>query len=106
MIEKIVSGGQTGVDRAALDAAIYMSIPYGGCCPKGRIDELGIIPSKYSNLIAITGNFNTEKENYVASTKANIKDSDGTLIVVPKLPFLKDSGTAFTITEASVQKKP
>ncbi|WP_131783700.1 YpsA SLOG family protein, partial [Legionella gresilensis] len=75
-------------------------------CPKGRIDELGIIPSKYSSLIEITGNFNTEKENYAARTKANIKDSDGTLVIVPTLPFLKDSGTAFTICEASVQEKP
>ena len=48
MIEKIVSGGQTGVDRAALDVAITLDIPHGGWCPKGRLAELGTtIPKKY-----------------------------------------------------------
>ena len=48
MIEKIVSGGQTGVDQAALEVAIKLNIPHGGWCPKGRLAENGTIPSKYS----------------------------------------------------------
>jgi len=47
MIEKIISGGQTGVDRAALDVALDMGIPCGGWCPKGRKAEDGAIPDRY-----------------------------------------------------------
>lgn len=46
-LEKVVSGGQTGVDRAALDVALELSIPCGGWCPKGRRAEDGTIPDKY-----------------------------------------------------------
>ena len=42
LVSKIVSGGQTGVDRAALDVAIFLEIPHGGWCPRGRIAEDGI----------------------------------------------------------------
>jgi hypothetical protein len=108
MIEKIVSGGQTGVDRAALDAAIESNIAYEGWCPKGRIDELGIIPEEYCALKEISGEFKNEKENYNTRTKHNIRDSDGTLILVPKIPIpltIKD-GTLLTIQEAQDKKKP
>lgn len=44
---KMVSGGQTGVDRAALDAALQLGVPCGGWCPKGRKAEDGVIPSEY-----------------------------------------------------------
>ena len=44
---KIISGGQTGVDRAALDVAIELGLQYGGFCPKGRLAEDGIIQDKY-----------------------------------------------------------
>lgn len=50
MIKKILSGGQTGVDRATLDFAIEYGIEYGGWCPKGRLAEDGKIPEKYSAL--------------------------------------------------------
>ena len=108
MIEKIISGGQTGVDRAALDVAINLSICYGGWCPKGRIDEAGIIPIKYNALIEISGEFIDEKENYNARTKLNIMDSDGTLIIVPSLPVPDNiqDGTVLTIAEAKERKKP
>lgn len=48
MLKRIVSGGQTGVDQAALDAAIACNIPHGGWCPKGRIAENGLIPERFT----------------------------------------------------------
>lgn len=108
MITEIISGGQTGVDQAALDAAIELNIPYSGKCPKGRIDENGIIPKRFSNLEEISGEFKTEKDNYDARTKKNIEESDGTLILVPKIPLpsnIKD-GTLLTIEEVKKQNKP
>jgi hypothetical protein len=47
MIKKIISGGQTGAERAALDVAIRLNIPYGGWVPKGRLAEEGSIPERY-----------------------------------------------------------
>ena len=108
MVEKIVSGGQTGVDLAALDAAIKWGLDYGGWCPKGRINEKGKIDRKYDNLQEITGEFKDEKENYDTRTRLNIRDSDATLILVPKIPLpthIKD-GTLLTIDEVKKQKKP
>jgi len=46
-LQKIISGGQTGVDRAALDVGMELGIPIGGYCPKGRRSEDGKIPDKY-----------------------------------------------------------
>lgn len=108
MLIEIVSGGQTGVDRAALDIAGELGILYGGWCPKGRIDELGIIPEKYSSLKEISGDFKNEKENYDTRTKFNIRDSDGTLIIVPRIPLSKKikDGTILTIKEVKNKKKP
>ena len=70
----IISGGQTGVDRAALDIAIELGMPHGGYCPKGRRAEDGIIPSKY-NLIEHTS------VQYAGRTLENVLSSDGTLIL-------------------------
>jgi len=72
--EKIVSGGQTGVDRAGLDAAIKGGIPIGGFCPKGRRAEDGTIPEKY----CLT---ETNQRNYKIRTVLNVQESDGTLIL-------------------------
>ncbi len=69
----IVSGGQTGVDRAALDAAIKLGIEHGGWCPRGRMAEDGWIPEEY-NLCE------TDSGNYARRTEKNVLDSDGTLI--------------------------
>lgn len=74
MIEKIVSGGQTGVDQAALDAAIKLGIPYGGWIPRGRKTENGPLPEKYKMREMPTS-------NYSARTEQNVIDSDGTLII-------------------------
>ena len=73
-IIKIISGGQTGVDRAALDAAIELGFQYGGFCPKGRLAEDGIIPDKYK-LTELSSS------QYLMRTFENVKTSDGTLII-------------------------
>jgi hypothetical protein len=70
---KIVSGGQTGADRAALDFAIEHNIPHGGFCPRGRIAEDGIISKRY-NLIETAG------DGFLTRTKLNVKTSDATVL--------------------------
>lgn len=72
MILKIISGGQTGADRAALDAAIEVPVPIGGSCPAGRKAEDGEIPDYYG-LEEISG-------GYRQRTRKNVEDSDGTAI--------------------------
>lgn len=96
---KIISGGQTGVDRAALDAAMANNIPYGGWCPKGRKAEDGIIADKYLLKETVT-------DNYSERTKLNIRDSDGTLVLVYKIPVDVNDGTILTINYAQEEKKP
>ncbi len=73
-IEMIVSGGQTGVDQGALDAAIALDMPHGGWCPRRRQCEAGTIPAQY-NLRE------TEAREYWVRTEKNVVDSDGTLIL-------------------------
>jgi hypothetical protein len=74
MIRKIISGGQTGVDRAGLDAALQAGIPIGGYCAKGRGAEDGTIPDRYPmiELESPESSYRTEK---------NVIESDGTLIL-------------------------
>ena len=94
-IIKIISGGQTGVDRAALDAAIELGIKHGGFCPKGRRSEDGIIPSKYIMI-------ETETDDYSERTLRNVQFSDATLI------FHKGEiigGTALTEEFCFLEKK-
>jgi hypothetical protein len=74
MIKKIISGGQTGADRAALDTAIKLRIPHGGWVPRSRMAEDGPISDKYQLQEMTT-------ENYAARTEKNVQDSDGTLII-------------------------
>ena len=74
MIKKIVSGGQTGADRAALDAAIKLGIPHGGWIPPGRKTEKGKLPLKYNLREMPTG-------GYTERTEQNVIDSDGTAIL-------------------------
>ena len=73
---KIISGGQTGVVRAALDAALRHGINCGGWCPAGRLDEFGKIPDHYPIQELKDGGF-TER------TLQNVKDSDGTVVIYP-----------------------
>ncbi len=73
-LKQIVSGGQTGVDRAALDAALALNYRCGGWCPKGRRAEDGVIPARYPLR-------ETDSPAYVQRTALNVADSDGTLIL-------------------------
>lgn len=94
--EKIVSGGQTGVDRAALDHAIDAGIEHGGWCPAGRMAEDGPIDPRY----ALT---QTRVRSYPARTKMNVRDSDATLILY-RDPM--GAGTALTMRVAQQTGKP
>jgi hypothetical protein len=87
VIGKIISGGQTGVDRGALDAAIELGIPHGGWCPRGRRAEDGRIPDRYQLI-------ETPESDYPTRTRMNVAEADATLIVVRRLPLR--SGTAAT----------
>ena len=71
---KIVSGGQTGVDRAALDVALKHGIECDGWCPAGRLDEVGAIPDRYPVK-------ELEHGSFANRTLQNVNDSDGTVIV-------------------------
>jgi hypothetical protein len=93
---KIISGGQTGVDRAALDVALELDIPCGGWCPKGRKAEDGPIDTHYP--LQETGSV-----RYPIRTERNVRDSDGTLILAWGKP---SGGTALTIELAKKMKKP
>ncbi len=73
MIKKIISGGQTGADQAALDTAIKLDIPHGGWLPKGRLTEAGPLPEKYQLKEMVSS-------SYPKRTEQNVIDSDGTLI--------------------------
>lgn len=93
---KIVSGGQTGADRAALDVAIERAVPVGGWCPRGRLAENGRIPLQYTLQ-------ETPSDRYAERTSWNVRDSDATLVFT-----MADigGGTAFTIEEARRLGKP
>lgn len=95
MLRKIVSGGQTGVDRAALDAALGCGFPCGGWCPKGRLAEDGVIPPHYPL-------HETPDTDYAQRTMWNVRDSDGTLVLTWGSPT---EGTAFTIDVARSLRK-
>ena len=94
--KKIISGGQTGVDRAALDYALAKRIPHGGWCPKGRMAEDGVVDNKYLLIELDNG-------NYRQRTKRNVMDSDGTLIL--NIGDL-DGGTLATYQFAQRFNKP
>lgn len=92
-LQKIVSGGQTGVDRAALDAALASGVSVGGWCPQGRRAEDGPIPERYPLE-------ETPSEAYEQRTAWNVRDSDGTLIITDGT---LEGGTALTMQEVKRQ---
>lgn len=93
---KIVSGGQTGVDRAALDIALKYGIECGGWCPAGRLDESGKIPDRYPVQELRHGGF-TER------TFENVKDSDGTVVIYSGEPR---GGTEQTVRFSVELRRP
>jgi hypothetical protein len=93
---RIVSGGQSGVDRAALDAALALGVNAGGWCPEGRLAEDGVIPDIYPlKELPMAG--------YRQRTKKNVIDSDGTLIIYFGFPT---GGTELTISFCIREKQP
>jgi len=92
----IVSGGQTGVDRAALDVALELGLNCGGWCPRGRRAEDGPIPNRYPL-------HETPSPYYPVRTRCNVRDSDATLVLTRGRP---DRGTKLTCVVAERLKKP
>jgi hypothetical protein len=95
-IQRIVSGGQTGVDRAALDWPIANGIEHGGWCPAGRRAEDGTIPPRYQVK-------ETASPDYRVRTRRNVEDSDGTLVL--NIGAL-EGGTLYTTECAKRLGKP
>lgn len=79
MLKKMISGGQTGVDRAALDVALRLGLPHGGWVPKGRLAEDGPLPSHYRLEEMPTA-------DYAARTEKNVMESGGTLLITRGTP--------------------
>ena len=96
-IQKIVSGAQTGADRAALDFSIAHGIPHGGWCPRGRKSEDGPIDRRYQLK-------ETPSSGYLQRTEWNVRDSDGT-VVFSIAPIL-EGGSKKTVFLAHKLGKP
>lgn len=97
LIERIISGGQTGADRAALDFAIAHGITHGGWCPAGRLAEDGPIEQRYQLK-------ETPRADYLQRTERNVRDADGTVIFT--LGRELSGGSKRTAQFASQQGKP
>ncbi len=92
----IISGGQTGVDRAALDVALAFGLPCGGWCPRGRGAEDGPLPARYPLM-------ETPSDDPAERTRWNVRDADGTLILVR---YTISGGTALAAACAEQMGKP
>lgn len=97
MIRKIVSGGQTGADRAALDAGRTLGLETGGWVPRGRRAEDGVVPEAYDTLVE------SDSPEYACRTELNVRDSDATLVLCFGAP---SGGTAQTIEFAVALERP
>jgi len=97
VIRRIVSGGQTGADRAALDFALERGLEHGGWVPRGRLAEDGPIPTRYGNLIE------TSSADARVRTEWNVRDSDATLVITQRAPT---GGSAYTMDVAHRLRKP
>lgn len=95
-LDKIVSGGQTGVDRAGLDAAMSVGLPVGGWIPRGRRTEAGPLDSRYPLI-------ETRSPQYRVRTGWNVRDTDGTLVLTMGAP---EGGTAHTVEKCHHFNKP
>ncbi len=93
---RIVSGGQTGVDRAALDVALELWLEAGGWVPRGRRAEDGAIPDRYPVR-------ESASRSYARRTRLNVRDSDATLVLTRGAP---EGGTARTIHIAEEMARP
>lgn len=96
-LRRIVSGGQTGVDRAALDVALELGIPTGGWVPEGRLAEDGVIPDGYAGLRE------SDSADPAVRTRLNVRDSDATLLV-SRGPL--QGGSQLTLDEATRLGRP
>lgn len=95
-VRRIISGGQTGADRGALDAAIELGIEHGGHCPAGRRAEDGRIPERFRLI-------ETESADYAVRTEKNVLGADGTLLVTRGTPT---GGSALTAALARRHDRP
>jgi hypothetical protein len=103
-MHKIVSGGQTGVDRAALDAAIALCLPYDGWCPKGGWAEDLLEPP---GLLALYPNLReTPDDDPRQRTEWNVRDSDALLILTADVDLSTSKGTAFAVACAERLHRP
>src|SRR5438874_12933029 len=93
---KIISGGQTGVDRGALDAALAFEVECGGWCPAGRLAADGTIPKRYPVM-------DLANAGYAERTARNVANSDGTLVISKGEPI---GGTRETIDRCVEMQKP
>jgi hypothetical protein len=93
---RVISGGQTGADRGALEAAIELGIQHGGHCPSGRRAEDGRIPDRYRLV-------ETESADYAVRTERNVLGADGTLLVTRGAPT---GGSALTAALARKHNRP
>jgi TPR repeat protein len=97
VVERIISGGQTGADRAALDFAIAHGIPHGGWCPRGRKAEDGRIDGRYQLK-------ETPSSSYILRTERNVRDSDGTVVL--SISAVLTGGSNRTVELARKHEKP
>ena len=100
ILRKIISGGQAGVDRGALEAALELGLEHGGFVPRGRRAEDGRVPERF----LLT---ETPSDQYPPRTAMNVKLGDGTLLLFHgKAALAKSRGTKLTLEILMKQAKP